>query len=506
MKPAAAVLSLKGRLLSKNRRTPAVLLWSWALFLVNFPASVAFAHGHEEYTGANVADGHCYNSSLDDATVALIQTQLRVERSSLIQTQLRVEQQAGVSKSGGGPMGRSPAEGHASSTTLQSWWNRLPFLAVFGEPLAALFLIGAVPVALYIGAKSQHGAVEVALSIGFLCAMQDSLSFGLPIASSAGLASLPGTVPGFPVIFIGIYKGTGACGSLLMWTGLLLNPMLWRHGRVMLTTTVVLQFLGALMAYVACQYAGKHGLEHGTMATTITGRDAMLIGRAVQGFGGGLQQSLIVNQYGHLVNPGDRLSYLASVGFAWTLGLGLAPIFAVLLTALAKPRAQAWAVPDHEVTLWAGTFLPLINLACLIAYPPMQRAWNSSLAKGACGRPPDSRKRFATVAFCLAGVVVRACFVALQEGVEAYLVQAVQWWGRVSTALAVTALAVAGLIATKARSSSWNHMRFGLETWLRLLVIVFFAGTLVWDPADLTSTSLLMLASMEAVLHCQAPL
>jgi len=482
-------------MLGKNCRTQTVFTWLWVLFLATSSVSVAFTQSHEDYVGASVVDGHGYNSSSEDAIVALIQTQLRVE------------QQVRISKSGGGHIGQPSAEGQASSTSLRSWWNKIPYLAVYAEPLAALFLIGAVPVSLYVGAKSRHGAAEVALSIGFLCALQDNLSFGLPLASSTGLASLPGAAPTFPVFFVGIYKGASACGSLLMWTGLLLNPLLWRHGRVMLTATVVLQFLGALMAYVACQHAGKRALEHGTWAfSAIRGTDAMLVGRAVQGFGGGLQQSLIVNQYGHLVNPGDRLGYVASVGFAWTLGLGLAPILAALLTALAKPRVLAWAVPEHEVTLWAGTFLPLINLACLIAYPTMQRAWNSSLLQGGCGRPPSTHSRIATVAFCLGGVMVRACLVALQEGAEAYLVQAVQWWGRVSTAFAVTALALAGLVATKARILCWIYMRFGLDAWLRLLVIVFFIGTLVWDPADLTSTSLLMLAWTEAVMHCQAPL
>jgi len=245
--------------------------------------------------------------------------------------------------------------------------------AVLWLPTLAFLLFGFLLLHSYVKILHMNGAVEdsqLALCLDLVYCFQDNLSWMIILIDSFQFASTLGKGAEFSGWMIGIFKVGGALGMITFWICLSVNPNIWRQGRPILFYTNVLQCLGAICSVITGWAAAARTIE------VVNLQACILVARFVQGLGGGMQNSLMYNQFGHLVPASKRPAQLLSANLAQALGLGLAPICAASFRIPANLVTCEFDrdIADYEALLFTAGALPFASIYCLLFYPDLSYA------------------------------------------------------------------------------------------------------------------------------------
>jgi len=338
-----------------------------------------------------------------------------------------------------------------------------------------------------LGLASQHRPEELVFRLCVFSAFQDSLSFCLPLLDSLRLAEALGAGSVFSGFVVGSYRAASVVGSLAMWMGLKHYPQLWRHARAILRNALFLQTLCAVVIYMSSRLPG--------VLPPVVLRVVLIAARTIQGVGGSLINILAVNLSGHLGNQTERPERMLTLNFAWTLGLGLAPLLAVSCNSLVE--VVEGNVPGYEVTLYTGMFVPLLTL--VLAFIPTlpetitseDQAEMDATNAMRCG-VDDRHTRVVVLSCCILVVPVRAFGTASLESGLSYILDVLHDWNMASVGVATSATFSSSFIL----KTAYSHCKEALtiKSWLRSWMLASLIGAIMLHPVFSSSPPILLVS------------
>jgi len=343
----------------------------------------------------------------------------------------------------------------------------------------AVILLGAIAVMMIafgiaMTVFSRYSKGDIALSLGLTFCFQDQLSFMLVLVDSLDIARRLGQGTAFSGWIIGAYKVGGAAGQLFLWSLLSYFPSLWRRGRSILMIGGVIQFVGVAFVLLIASIVDEPGSWPSDLA------NLLLVARAYQGFGGGLIQLLVYNQFGHLVDASQRPARMLSLNLSWALGLGLAPLLSAFFDTIPHliPCEHERPRPQFQYTLACGVAIPLGNCFGLLFYPDIRDVKDFALQDVSNnGNDSHWKLRVCVILTCLVSCIARAFIIAAWEASLTMLLE-VMYGIKVFENSVITSIMCFSCVLVKLVFDKFKA-NLSLNTWIRILSVASLVGGLL---------------------------
>lgn len=372
---------------------------------------------------------------------------------------------------------------------LGSGFSRL--FADLGFPLIVMVMVIGIPSMLYWRQIRTYDDHDHALYIVIYCEFQNNLSFIFPLVDSLSLAKAFGGGDSLSGYIVGSYKLASSCGGFIIWIVLRCCPNAWREGRRVILCNLFLQLLGCTICLVVA-FATAAMSSAGRPLSTL--QTLFLLGRVLQGLGGGLTQTLLFNQIGHLATPEQRPERLLALNLAWALGIGFAPGLAGLAGAMPSCDGGP-ATEPYQATMLAAMVPPLVSALLLTSYPSLDDAADyQPPSDGSDHNRADKRtgRDHVVVACCLTLVVLRAYGIASLEAALTWLLEVLHGLSALWVGLVTSSVFLSCFIVKYVRDT-FKHM-LTMAWWLRVMMGIAFAASVLLLPSISSTPSILAAA------------
>jgi len=314
-------------------------------------------------------------------------------------------------------------------------------------PPAVFCLFGAVALfavfrSILVVGRDANDPLEFVLCLGVFNSFQENMLFTMVLVHAFDFMHSLGAGAVTSGTLIGMHKMGTSCGTAVLCMGVHMNPKLWRFSRPIILLGAWLQIISGFV-FGALGFAA---MEHSQVKLPVgTVVNLLFAVRFVQGFGGGLQVSLALNQSAQTTSGNRRETQNMRVLVGACLGLGAGPLImsAAWWVATAMPCSGRLG---SRLMLPLVAVLPLMQLAVLLPLevPSLEgvsdigeKAIATGKKRGCC--------RVAVVLMCIfMQVVLNLCLAALEAGVS-ILFQTKYGWSRGRVGLGTSAIVFAAL-------------------------------------------------------------